>query len=533
MRVISLLLVVVFVLLSGAFVALGATVSRDWYFGLLGAAPFALLGTWDLFQVRHSITRNFPILGHLRFIAESIRPELMQYFVEADEDGRPYNRVTRTAVYQRAKDIEDIKPFGTEIDTDDVEYEWITHSIAPKPKSDSDFRVTIGGDQCKKPYSASLLNISAMSYGAISPHAIEAMNAGARTGGFYHDTGEGGVSPHHEKPGGDLVWEVGTGYFGCRDDSGNFDPGLFHETSVSDQIKMVEIKVSQGAKAGHGGVLPAAKIDEQIARVRHIPMGQDCISPAYHTAFSNPAELLEFTAQLRELSGGKPGGFKLCIGRHHEFIAICKAMKETGSFPDFIVIDGGEGGTGAGPKEFVDHMGTPLTEGLIFAHNALVGFGVRDRIRLGASAKIATGFGVASRMAMGADWCNAARAFMFAVGCIQAERCHTNTCPVGVATQDTKLYRGLVVSDKAKRVHNFHKNTMDGLAEVTAGAGLSHPSEFEPYMLSRRVSPADVQTYAEIYHYLEPGQLLDENAAPDPWKRWLALSSGDTFDRIG
>ncbi len=533
MRITSLGIWYMSIVVSIACVVLGIVHCPWWLMGLIWGLPTAAVGLWDVTQTRHSILRNYPILGHLRFFFESIRPEMMQYFVETDEAGRPYNRVQRTAVYERAKNLEDVKPFGTELDVYGTEYEYIRHSIAPKPKQDHNFRVEIGNSQCSKPYHASVLNISAMSFGALSPHALESLNLGAKLGNFYHDTGEGGVSPYHIKHGGDLVWEVGTGYFGCRDDQGNFNPDMFHEIAVMDQIKMVEIKVSQGAKAGHGGVLPGAKVDAEIARVRRIPEGKDCISPAFHTAFSTPTGLLEFTAKLRELSGGKPAGFKLCIGRPHEFMAVCKAIQTTGILPDFIVIDGAEGGTGAGPVEFLDHMGVPLTEGLLFAHNALVGMGLRDHIKIGASGKIATAFNIAQRMAMGADWCNAARAFMFAVGCIQAERCHTNTCPVGVATQDPKLFRGLVVGDKSQRVYHYHQNTLEALAEVTAATGLMHPSEFDEKHIARRITPTQVEPYAEIYDFLKPGELIDQCDHRPMWKRWLSHASPDTFDRIG
>ncbi len=530
MRIASLLIWATMVLCAAACAAFGVLYSWIWFFGLLPSLALVLLGLWDLTQERHSILRNYPLLGHIRFLCESIRPEIMQYFVEGDEEGQPYSRTRRTAVYERAKGIEEIKPFGTDLDVYGTEYEFINHSIAPKPKQDDHFTVDVGNHQCSKPYKASLLNISAMSFGALSPHALLALNKGAKLGNFYHDTGEGGVSPYHTHHGGDLVWEIGTGYFGCRDTEGRFDPASFAETAVMDQIKMVEIKVSQGAKAGHGGVLPGAKVDEEIARVRKVPVGKDCISPAYHTAFSTPIEMIEFTGQLRELSGGKPAGFKLCIGRPFQFLAVCKAIRETEIYPDFIVIDGAEGGTGAGPVEFVDHMGVPLTEGLLFAQNALVGMGIRDKIKLAASGKVSTAFNIAQRMAMGADWCNAARAFMFAVGCIQAKRCHTNTCPVGVATQNPHLFRGLVVGDKAERVKNYHCNTMDALAEVTAAAGIMHPSEFTTRMIARRVSPTDVRAYADIYDFLEPGQLID-GTPPGRWKEWMNQASTTTFDR--
>ncbi len=531
MRTLSLLLVAVAVLVTAVFIVLGVIVSGYWLSGLLWSVPTACVGIWDLTQKHHSILRNYPLLGHLRFFFESIRPEMMQYFVETDEGGKPYDRVRRTAIYGRAKNQDDVKPFGTDLDVYSTEYEFISHSIAPKPKQKHNFTVKVGNDQCKHHYDASVLNISAMSFGAVSPHALLALNAGAKKGGFYHDTGEGGVSPYHKKNGGDLVWEIGTGYFGSRNDNGDFDPGLFKETSSLEQIKMVEIKISQGAKAGHGGVLPAAKVDKEIARVRHIPVGKDCISPAYHTAFSTPTGLLEFVAQLRDLSGGKPSGFKLCIGRPHEFLAVCKAMITTEIYPDFIVIDGAEGGTGAGPVEFLDHMGVPLTEGLLFAQNALVGMGVRDKVRLAASGKVATAFNIAQRMAIGADWCNAARAFMFAVGCIQAKRCQNNTCPVGVATQNPTLFRGLDVADKTERVKNFHCNTLEALAEVTAAAGLMHPNEFSPIHIARRVSPTDVWQYNKIYDFLEQGELLENTTSPK-WSGWLSQASPDTFNLV-
>lgn len=531
MRIVSLLLVFGSVFGTAALIVLAVLHTPFWFIGLIFTVPTAVVGLWDMMQKHHSILRNYPLLGHLRFFFESIRPEMMQYFVETDEGGKPFNRVQRTAVYERSKNQEQAKPFGTDLDVYDTQYEYINHSIAPKPKQESNFRVMVGNEQCSKPYEASVLNISAMSFGALSPHALLALNKGAQMGGFYHDTGEGGLSPYHTHNGGDLVWEIGTGYFGCRNEAGVFDPDLFKEQATIEQVKMVEIKVSQGAKAGHGGVLPGAKVNAEIARVRNIPIGEDCISPAYHTAFSTPTGLLEFVAQLRDLSGGKPAGFKLCIGNPHDFLSVCKAMHTTGIYPDFIVIDGAEGGTGAGPVEFLDHMGVPLTEGLLFAQNALVGMGLRDKVRLAASGKVATAFNIAQRMAMGADWCNAARAFMFSVGCIQAKRCQTNTCPVGVATQNPKLFRGLDVPDKADRVKNYHNNTLDALAEVTAAVGLMHPNELGPRHIARRVTPTDVRSYESIYDFLEPGELLEKTTRPQ-WKRWLDYSSPDTFDRI-
>jgi len=522
-----------------AFIALGILLTPWLFLGLSISLPLAALSIWDRCQDKHSILRNYPILGHLRFFFESIRPEMMQYFVETDTAGRPFNRNERTVVYERSKNVLDDKPFGTELNVYSTEYEWLNHSIAPRPKADghgisstespSDpFRVTIGGPQCTKPYSASIYNISAMSFGALSGHAIMALNKGAKKGGFFHDTGEGSISPYHRKYGGDLVWELGSGYFGCRTEDGNFDQAKYAEQAVEDQVKMIEIKVSQGAKAGHGGVLPAAKISKEIAETRGIPVGKDCISPAFHKAFGTPIEMMQFIELLRTDSGGKPVGFKICIGRPSEFLGICKAILETEICPDFIVIDGAEGGTGAGPIEFLDHMGTPLTEGLLFAHNALIGTGLRDKIRLGCSAKIVTAFGIASKMATGADWCNSARGFMFAVGCIQAQRCHTNTCPVGVATQDPKRQQAIVVPDKAERVYNFHRNTLDALAQVVAAAGLDHPNQLKPIHISRRVSPTSVRSYEDIYDYLKPNELIEgsDNAL---FRKYWERARADAF----
>ena len=510
------------------FLYFALDVSMWYYVGMGVCGAGALLGTYDLFQSKHSLLRNYPLQAHLRFVAEELRPELMQYFIEQDTDGRPYDRNHRTVVYQRSKGVLDEKPFGTQLDVYKEEYEWLSHSIAPKPKSTEPFRITIGGDACNKPYSASILNVSAMSFGALSANAIMSLNRGAKLGGFYHDTGEGGCSKYHQKEGGDLVWEIGSGYFGCRNDDGSFNENKFRDTAQIDAIKMVEIKVSQGAKAGHGGVLPGPKVSAEIAEARGVPEGVDCISPAFHTAFSSPRGLLGFTAKIRELSGGKPAGFKLCIGKPDEFMAICKAMIETEIYPDFIVIDGGEGGTGAGPIEFVDHMGSPLIDGLIFAQNVLVGCGVRDKIKVGAAGKITSAFEMARVLALGADWCNAARAFMFSVGCIQAMRCQTNCCPAGVATQDKRRQRGLVVTDKAQRVYNYHRNTLDDLAQVVAACGLDHPCELSPSLLCHRTSALHHKTYKHLFNWLEPNELI--NGTTSEWYSHLwDRSSAERF----
>src|SRR5271166_1393551 len=480
----------------------------------------AVLGTVDLLQTKHAVLRNYPISAHLRFLLEKIRPEMRQYFFEDEKHGLPFSRDKRAVVYQRAKNVLDKRPFGTQYDVYADGYEWLRHSIASRPHATAPFRVTIGGPDCTIPYSASVFNISAMSFGALSPNAIRALNGGAKQGGFAHDTGEGGVSRYHREMGGDLIWEIGSGYFGCRRPDGSFCAERFAETAADAQVKMVEVKLSQGAKPGHGGLLPAAKVSAEIAAARGVPMGEDCISPASHSSFSTPIEFVLFPRDLRRLSGGKPVGFKLCVGHPWEFLAICKAMLETGICPDFIVVDGKEGGTGAGPFEFLDHVGMPLREGLTFVHNALVGAGVRDRVKIGASVKIASAFDIARAMALGADWCNAARGFMFALGCIESQSCHTDRCPTGVATQDPTRQRALVVLSKAERVMNYHNQTTKALAEFVAAAGLSHPGEFTPAHFSRRISSHEVMSLAEGYPPLAPGALLagtEDRRFKDAW----------------
>jgi len=489
-----------------------------------------LTGLHDLRQTRHAVLRNYPVAAHLRFLLEGIRPEMRQYFFEGDKDGAPFARDQRAIVYQRAKKDLDKRPFGTQYNVYQEQYEWLHHSIAPKPVLPHEaMRVTVGHGAGA--YSASLLNISAMSYGSLSANAIRSLNKGAQIGGFFHDTGEGGVSPYHREHGGDLVWELGSGYFGARGPDGGFDPVKFAEAAADPQIRMVELKLSQGAKPGHGGVLPAAKVTEEIARIRGIPMGQDCNSPALHSCFSTPEGLLEFIARMGDLSGGKPAGFKLCIGHKWEFMAICKAMVVTGITPDFIVVDGKEGGTGAAPLEFMDHIGMPLRDGLSFVHNALVGVGLRDRVRIGASGKITSAFDMAKVMALGADWCNAARGFMFAVGCIQAQSCHTGECPTGVATQDPLRSRAIHVPSKAERVANYQRNTLHALAELVAAAGLMHPSDLRPHHFLRRTDADRVASFAEIYEQLAPGQLLVDPASSPGFAEAWALARPDYFAR--
>lgn len=483
------------------------------------------LGIHDLVQTKHAILRNYPIAAHIRFILEEIRPEMRQYFFEDAHGAMPFDRNKRSLVYQRAKMQLDKQPFGTVYDTNANGYEWMTHSMVPQTVPVGSQRVSIGGPDCLQPYSASLYNISAMSFGALSPNAIRALNKGAALGGFAHDTGEGGFSAYHAEHGGDIIWEIGSGYFGARTPDGAFSPEKFAKTAAHPQIKMVEIKLSQGAKPGHGGVLPAAKVTAEIAEVRGVAVGEDCISPPKHSAFSTPVELMRFIGELRRLSGGKPTGFKLCIGHEWEFLALCKAMLETNIYPDFIVVDGTEGGTGAAPVEFMDHLGKPMREGLNFVHSALTGIGARDRIRVGCSGKIISAFDIARAMALGADWCNAARGFMFAIGCIQSQSCHTDRCPTGVATQDPGRQRALVVADKAQRVANFHKATMHCLAELTSAVGLDHPSGFRPSQISRRISQREVVSFAELYPVLSPGELLKGTNDPRFAMAWNAADA--------
>jgi glutamate synthase domain-containing protein 2 len=491
----------------------------------------SLVGFRDMIQTRHSLKRNYPILANIRFILEMIRPEIRQYFLESDSDGTPFNRSKRAIVYQRAKQELDKRPFGTVQDVYGGSYEWINHSLHATPHQGHNFRVMVGGPQCKQPYSHSLLNISAMSFGSLSANAIKALNKGAKLGGFAHDTGEGGFSRYHKEFGGDIVWEIGSGYFGCRNDDGTFCAAKFAEEAKNPQVKMIEIKLSQGAKPGHGGVLPGAKVTAEIAAARGVTMGVDCVSPASHSAFSTPVGMMRFIAELRELSDGKPVGFKLCIGHPWEFMGICKAMLETGIHPDFIVIDGKEGGTGAAPLEFADHVGTPLREGLVFAHNCLKGVGLRDHIMLGASARIVTAFDMVRALALGANWCNAARGFMFALGCIQSQSCHTDRCPTGVATQDQMRQRAIVVPDKAERVRQFHDNTLAALAELLGAAGLEHPHQLSPMHILKRCAPTEVKTFAELYPFLNENDLLNNNADPRYMKFWN-MSSSASFTAV-
>lgn len=498
----------------------------------LGALAFVVMAVRDMRQTRHSVLRNYPLLGHFRFFFEAIRPELRQYIVESDTEEAPFSRAQRSLVYQRAKNDVDSQAFGTERDVKAAGHEWVSHSLAPTKLVFTDFRIIVGVNRAQ-PYGMSILNVSAMSFGALSANAIRALNLGAKTGGFAHDTGEGSISAYHREHGGDLIWEIGSGNFGCRNADGTFDPVAFERQATEPQVKMIEVKLSQGAKPGHGGVLPAAKVTPEIAATRGVPMGQDCVSPASHSSFSNPIELLHFVDKLRTLSGDKPTGIKLCIGQPWEFFGIAKAMLETGIVPDFIVVDGAEGGTGAAPVEFADNVGMPLQEGLRLVHNTLTGIGLRDQVRLGASGKLISAFDIARTLALGADWVNSARGFMFAVGCIQAQSCNTGRCPTGVATQDPERQKALVVPDKATRVANFHRNTMHALAELVQAAGLNHPEQFAPHHFMRRVSAFDVQPLSELLDTLAPGELLNSNSTLPVFARWWPVASANSFALTG
>lgn len=517
-------------------VLLGNTlIGYFWYpsiwWTMLLFGPLLLIGWYDMLQSKHAIMRNYPILGRGRYVMEELRPKIYQYFIESETSGTPVPRYNRSIVYQRAKDVLDTSPFGTQLDVYQEGYEWMNHSVSPIDfhTLEEDPRIVVGSPQCKQPYSCSIFNISAMSYGSLSSHAIMALNGGAKIAGFAHNTGEGGISDHHLKFGGDLIYQIGTGYFGCRAKDGGFDPELFIERAEYPSVKMIEIKLSQGAKPGHGGILPAKKVTAEISRIRNVPMGQDVLSPTYHRAFNTPISLLEFVKELRELSKGKPIGFKLCIGNKGEFISICKAITSTGIYPDFISIDSGEGGTGAAPLEFANHVGMPGREALIFAYDALMGFGIKQHIKLLFGGKILTGFDMFKAFALGADICYSARGMMMALGCIQALECNKNNCPTGVATQDKELERGLVVSDKKVRVANYHKETIESFRELMGAAGLRNLEDISRDHINRRVNSFEVKTYEEIYPCMEEGALLSENLVPNSFKYAMATSSENSF----
>ena len=505
------------------WVAFGTGIVATLVFGALTVQGFR-----DVRQSQRSVLRNYPVIGHIRYLLEFIRPEIRQYFIEADNDAAPFSRQQRSLVYQRAKGDSDKRPFGTQMDVGAMGYEWINHSLQPTTLATHDFRVRIGEGRAQ-PYDASVFNISAMSFGALSANAILALNAGAKRGNFAHDTGEGSISRHHRENGGDLIWEIGSGYFGCRNPDGTFNAEKFTENALTPQVKMIEIKLSQGAKPGHGGVLPGPKVTQEIAEARGVPPGVDCVSPASHSAFSTPIEMMHFIDKLRSLSGGKPTGFKLCIGHPWEWFAIAKAMLETGITPDFIVVDGAEGGTGAAPLEFTDHVGAPLQEGLLLVHNTLVGLNLRDRIKVGCAGKVVSAFDIARMMALGADWCNAARGFMFALGCIQAQHCHTGHCPTGVTTQDPERQKALVVPSKAERVYMFHDQTLEALKELVQAAGLLHPQDITAMHIVRRNSEHGVKLLANLLPFVKPGALLGGDMPHQVFSTYWPMAQASSF----
>ncbi|MBK6979464.1 MAG: FMN-binding glutamate synthase family protein [Cytophagaceae bacterium] len=513
-----------FIYISSALIIttllLAIFMDRNWYVIFVIVLFLTALGYFDMIQTKHSIMRIYPVVGRLRFFMEEMRPKIYQYFIESDIDGRPINRIDRSTVYQRAKKENDTMPFGTQLDVYSEGYEWLAHSMAPKNfhKMGHNLRVMVGNKDCKQPYSSSILNISAMSFGSLSRNAVEAMNAGAKLGDFAHNTGEGGLSEYHLKHGGDVIWQIGTGYFGCRAADGGFDPVQFEERATLPNVKMIEIKISQGAKPGHGGILPASKNTPEIAAARNIQPYTLVESPPSHSAFSTPLELIEFIKKLRELSGGKPVGFKLCIGHKSEFIGICKAMIETNTYPDFITVDGAEGGTGAAPQEFSNYVGAPLLDGLAFVVNILNGMDIKKHIKVFASGKVTSGFHIIRALAIGADACYSARAMMMAVGCIQALQCNTNKCPVGVATQDPQLTVGLVVEDKKTRIANFHNNTVKSVVELLGATGLDEVHNLNRSHIYRRISFSSMQTYEEIFPSVEVGAFLDEANLPEKYK---------------
>ena len=510
-----------------------------WWLVPVIAAVLTVIGALDLRQTQHAILRNYPVIGHMRFLLEFIRPEMRQYFIEGDHEALPFSRAQRSLVYQRSKGEPDSRPFGTLLDVSMPGYEWVNHSMAPTKLDSQDFRVWIGGtpeqplngkDVCTRPYHASVFNISAMSFGALSANAVLALNLGARTGGFAHDTGEGSISQHHRVHGGDLIWQVASGYFGCRNPDGTFSEERFAANAADPQVKMIELKLSQGAKPGHGGMLLGAKVTPEIAAARGIAVGVDCISPSSHSAFHTPIEMLQFITKLRQLSGGKPVGIKLCVGHPWEWFAIVKAMMETDITPDFIVVDGAEGGTGAAPVEFTDHVGVPLQEGLLLVHNTLVGVNLRHRVQIGAAAKVITAFDIARMMALGANWCNAGRGFMMALGCIQAQTCHTGHCPTGVTTQDALRQKALVVPDKGTRVANFHRSTMHALKELVQAAGLHHPGDITAHHIVRRTNDSQVHQLANTILRVEPGALLGPlDEQHNVFKMYWGRATAQTF----
>jgi glutamate synthase domain-containing protein 2 len=522
-----------FIILSVIITILILVWSYFWPYALsafLLVGPVIYIGIADIRQTHQSIRRNFPVLGRLRYVFEDLRPKIQQYFIESDLEGVPINRIDRSVIYQRAKEQIDTTPFGTQLNVYAEGYEWMNHAMVPLDFHTIDHhpKILVGNKDCKQPYSSSVLNISAMSFGSLSSNAIEALNAGAKIGGFAHNTGEGGLSPYHLKQGGDIIWQIGTGYFGARDLDGKFSTEAFQRNASLPQVKMIELKLSQGAKPGHGGILPAVKNTPEVAAIRLVKPGTTVFSPPYHSAFSTPKEMVRFIQHMRELSGGKPVGFKLCVGRKSEFMSVCRAMVELDLYPDFISVDGGEGGTGAAPPEFSNFVGMPMQDGLAFVDNMLRGFNIRHHIKVAASGKILTGFHLIRALALGADMCNSARAMMMAVGCIQALECNKNTCPTGVATQDPELVHGLVIDDKKVRVANFHKNTIESFVELLGASGIAEPGKLNRHQINRRILMNQTLTLEEIYPSIPVGSMLGDDV-PSQYRKSFDSSSAERF----
>ncbi|WP_312696324.1 FMN-binding glutamate synthase family protein [Sphingobacterium mizutaii] len=500
----------IIILVNLIIISFGVIFTPKWFWLLLIPFPLLVIALYHSFQTKHAILRNYPVVGYFRYFLESIRPELRQYFWESDTDGRPFNRRQRSIVYQRAKNQRETVAFGMQSDPQAVGNEWAAHSIFPVHIEDHNLITTVGNAACKQPYSLSVFNISAMSYGALSRTAITALNKGAALQNFAHNTGEGGISQYHIN-GGDLIWQVGTGYFGCRDENGYFEPNLFREKSTRPYVKMIELKLSQGAKPGHGGILPAAKNTPEVAAIRHVVPGTDVMSPPAHSSFKTPVEMMNFIQKLRELSDYKPVGFKLCIGDKQEFIEICQAMQETQIMPDFISIDGSEGGTGAAPLEFTDNLGMPLYDALAFVTTTLINFGLKKHIKIIVSSRIVTGFDILKVIALGADACYSARGMMFALGCIQALKCNEDVCPVGVATQQPHLYKGLDVEDKYVRVAQFHRNTLRATVEIMEACGFNSLDEVNADKFFRKVDSQNTLSFQDIY-FKNTGKLVNNRS---------------------
>jgi glutamate synthase domain-containing protein 2 len=506
-------IILVIVLLNAIVLSVAYTKSAGWYWALLFTVPLLLLAIRDVRQNKHAIIKNFPVIGHFRYLFESIRPEIRQYFFESDLDGKPFNRRQRSIVYQRAKNEKQTVAFGMQANPALPGYEWVAHSIYPALIKEKDLRVTIGNHQCMQPYNASIYNIGAMSYGALSKTAIQALNEGAALGKFAHNTGEGGISEYHLK-GGDLIWQIGTGYFGCRHEDGTFNPVAYRKNALRKSVKMIELKLSQGAKPGHGGILPAAKNTLEVAAIRHVIPGTTVHSPTSHSMFNNAEDMMQFIQLLKELSDGKPVGFKLCIGDKKEFIDICEAISLTGIYPDFIAIDGAEGGTGAAPLEFTDHLGMPLYEALAFVKKTLDEFELTEYIKIIAAGKIITGFDIMKALSLGASACYSARGMMMALGCIQALICDSGKCPVGVATQDPALYKGLDPADKKVRVANFHNKTIEATKELMEACGFENIHAIQPSKFYRRINEQETKSFDEIYFNSKRNTLKKNHHSP-------------------